>query len=176
PLARWDSGHYREILVSGYRPGTPVSPTAAFLPLYPLIARPVAYWLGPDGALVAVSNVAALIGAFFLYAWSKSYTDPPTGFWCVILATAYPPAMFLSAGYSDGLFFLEVAMALWLLQRRRVLLAGCVSGLATGTRPTGLALAVVVLAWAWVHAARRRWPSRLIRLLLLGSVSVSGFL
>jgi len=183
PLVRWDSAFYRCILRDGYPPGPPVPPTVEFFPVYPLLARPLALVVQRDVALVAVSNLAALIGAGFVYAWARRLTDRRTGFWCVMLASAYPAAMFLSAGYTEGLFFLEVATALWLLARGRPLPAACVSAVATATRPTGLALAAVILVWTYLHARAhtrsrpgpRAWTRRVMHLLAVGGVPVSGF-
>ncbi len=175
PLVRWDSGYYRCILVDGYPPGPPVPERVAFYPLYPLLASPLARYLDRDVALVVVSNAAALLGAALLFAWAQRLTDRRAAWWCVMLASAYPPAMFLSAGYTEGVFFLEVAAALWLLARRQPLLSACVCGLASATRPTGLVLAAVVFLWTWLHGQGRRPTRRLVHLLAVGAVSISGF-
>jgi len=174
PLVRWDAGHYAYILQHGYPPGPPTSDTIAFFPGYPLVARPLARWLSPDLALVIASHLASLIGVLFLYAWSTRRSNPRAAFWCVLLLAAYPPAMFLSVGYADGLLFMCVAVTLWLLEHQRVFAAACVSALATATRPTGLAVAAIVVIWAWLHGRRGRRPRRALRLLLIGAVSVSG--
>jgi hypothetical protein len=175
PLLRWDSGHYYRIAVHGYPPAPHITDTVAFFPAYPLLSRPLMAWLSPDVALVVVAHVCALIGVCFLYAWARRHGDERAALWCVILATAYPLAMFLSAAYAEGLLFMCVAMIIWLLDLRRYLLAACVSGLATATRPTGLAVAALVVFWVAVYGPRGRWPRRLGHLVLVGCVSVSGF-
>jgi len=176
PLVRWDSAYYLEILRVGYRPGPTIPHTVAFFPLYPLSARVLTHWLSPDVALVVVSHVAALLGACFLYDWGRRLAGPRVALAATLLAGSYPPAMFLSAGYTEGLFFLEVAAALWLLSRGETLLAACAAGLATATRPTGLALALVVCLWVWGREGSRRRAARWLRLLLVGCVSIGGFL
>ena len=176
PLFCWDSAYYREILVNGYPPGPPIPSVAAFFPLYPLLGRLLAPLLTPEGALIAIANAATLIGVFFLYGWSRRLSDPPTAFWCVMLATTYPPAMFLSAGYTEGLFFMEVALTLWLLERRKCLPAACITGLATATRVTGLALAAVVVVWTWRYYKSASRQRRAARMILIAGLSLSGFL
>ncbi|UCG33697.1 MAG: glycosyltransferase family 39 protein [Phycisphaerales bacterium] len=176
PLVRWDSAYYMEIVREGYRADAEIPHTVAFFPLYPLSARLLTPWLKPDAALVVVSNLAAVLGAVFLYLWARKLAGPRAALGATLLAASYPPAMFLAAGYTEGLFFLEVAVALWLLCRGRDLPAACVSGLATATRPTGLVLAMVVWMCALTRGRpagrRRRWP----RLLAIGLLSISGFL
>jgi hypothetical protein len=172
PLARWDSGHYRHILLFGYP--KELNETTAFFPGYPLVGRLLARWMSADAALVVVSHVAAMMGVVFLYAWSRKRGDERAAVRCVMLLSAYPPAMFLSAGYADALLFLYAAVILWLLERGRYWPAACVSALATGTRPTGLAIAAIVVLWMWFYGPRMRLRQRLVRLVLVGCISVSG--
>ena len=182
PLVRWDSGHYRYVYDHGYPAGPDVPAVVAVFPLYPLLARSLTPLLPRDVALVVLANVAALLGIAFLYAWSKRLTDARTALLTVLLAAAYPPAMFLSAGYTEGLFFLEVVATLWLLGRGRTMTAAAVCGIATATRPTGLILAAVVALWTWFHgqpSASSPGPStsvarRVLRLAMVVCVSISG--
>lgn len=176
PLVRWDSAYYVEIVREGYRADPDIPHTVAFFPLYPLSARLLTPWLRPDAALVVVSNLAAVLGAVFIYLWARSLAGPRAALGATLLAASYPPAMFLSAGYTEGLFFLEVAAALWLLARGQDLSAACVSGLATATRPTGLALAAVVWTWALMGGRPEGRARHRPRLLAVGLLSISGFL
>ncbi len=70
----------------------------------------------------------------------------------VLAMVAFPYAVFLFAGYSEGLF-LAFSLAAWLAARRqRWLLAGVLAAGATGTRVIGLAL----VAGLWVQWATTR--------------------
>lgn len=182
PTLRWDGGHYRTILETGYPrrdgqlPPAPESDTVAFFPLYPLMARPLAAWMSPSLALVVLTHFASAVAMVFLYLWARRRYNPRTAFWCVLVLSAYPPAMFFSAAYADGLLVLWVALTLWLLEHRRVWSAGLICGLATATRPTGLVLAAVLMLWAIQHRPKCPWPRQLARLGALGMLSISGLL
>lgn len=182
PTMRWDAGHYLYIFMHGYPPlvdgalpRPPASEVAAFLPGYPLAARPLGRWMSPDAALVTVTHVAALVGMVFLYLWSRRHGGQRAAFWCVVLLSAYPPAMYFSTGYADGLFFALVALALWLLDRGRPFWSALACGLASATRPTGLAVAAVLAVWVLVQGPTGRWGRRLVRAAVVGAIAVSGF-
>lgn len=176
PLMRWDGGSYAAIAIGGYPPGPPVPSTVAFFPAYPLLTRPLTRILHPHDALVVVSNVAGFAAILFLYAWARRRAGA-AALWCVILISAWPAAFFLSAAYADSVLLLCVAASLWLLDRGRTMSAAAVTAVATATRPTGLALAVVVSAWAAIDALRRREPRRrLPRVALVGLLSVGGLI
>lgn len=143
-MLRWDSGYYREIADPGYPTDVDVPPHIAFFPLYPLTVRYMMPIIARDIAMVVVANIAAVIGSVFLFLWARRVFDDMIAFWCVLLAGAYPSSMFLSAGYTEGLFFMEVAIFLWLLQKDRIFAAAIAAAFATATRPTGIVLTAVL--------------------------------
>jgi hypothetical protein len=184
PMLRWDGGHYGQIMSHGYP--AQICDTTAFFPLYPLVSRPFAAILPPDVALAVVSQLCSLAGFAFLYSWARKHADAASALLCVAILAVYPPAMFFSAVYSDSLLFLLVTAAVWLLDRQRIWSAAVLCALATATRPTGLALAGLVVVWAWFCYSRdpqteaRRWPStlsrRLLRVFAVGAIGISGLL
>ncbi|HOA75584.1 MAG TPA: glycosyltransferase family 39 protein [Phycisphaerae bacterium] len=176
PLSRWDYGHYAVIMERGYPPGDPRCEQIAFFPGYPLAGRLLRPWLPPDLALPVVSHIAAAVAVCFLYLWARRLFDPKVAFWGATLLSACPPAMFLSAGYADALLLACVAVALWLLQKGWIYSAALASGYATLTRPTGLALAAVIVLWAWFDGARLNWTRRGLRVIAIGTIAVSGFI
>ncbi|MEP0843007.1 MAG: glycosyltransferase family 39 protein [Phycisphaerae bacterium] len=182
PTIRWDAGHYARILKTGYpleNGGLPSGAgveVLAFFPLYPLTARLAAVWIEPEAALVVTTHLASAAAMVFLYLWARRRYNPRVAFWSVLVLSVYPPAMFLSTGYADGLLLLWVALAVWLLENGRLWPAALVSGLATATRPTGLALAAVLLLWAVQHRPRLAWPAQAARLAAIGLVSISGLI
>src|SRR5438094_574568 len=143
PLMAWDSVHYHTITVQGY-PDTQ-SPLIAFFPFYPLLARSLTAFVPADIALLAVSNGATVLAALFIFLWASAFAEPRTAVLCTALTLAYPPALFCSAAYTEGLFLLLTALTLWLLHRQSIWSAASLSGFTTGLRPTGVALAAVVL-------------------------------
>ena len=88
PLVRWDSAYYMEIVRDGYRAAPDIPHTVAFFPLYPLLARLLTPWLKPDAALVVVSNLAAVIGAAFLYLWARRLAGPRAAVGATLLAAS----------------------------------------------------------------------------------------
>lgn len=206
PTARWDAGHYHAILQNGYPPpladGLPAPAhrdTVAFFPGYSLAARPLAHFMSVDAALVALTHGASFLAAVFLYLWARRRYDGRIAFWCVVLWSVYPPAMFFSTGYADGLLVFLVALALWLLEHERPWAAALTGAFATATRPTGLCLAAIIVLWTALHgrdlpwkrrqpaderppagpAARtvaRAWAPWLLRLTAIGLISITGII
>lgn len=172
PTMRWDAGHYLHILLHGYPAA--ITDTTAFFPAYPLMARPLLGVMSPDAALVTVSHVAGLAGVALLYAWARRLTGSGTALRAVVLVCTWPLAMYFSTGYSEGLFFLCVMAALLALQSGHRWAAAVAAGLATATRPTGLAVAAIVLLWELRECIGRPLAGRLVRLVGLGLVSTSG--
>lgn len=189
PLMRWDAGHYRHILQHGYP--EQVSEVTAFFPGQALAAWPA--WqllqrvmpedLAADWALVVTSQLAGLLGVLLFYLWARGRWTAPAALSGVLLLLCYPPAFYLSTGYAEGVFLACIAGALLLLERGRPLAAALCCGLATATRPTGLALAAVIVLWvlttagnggrfAGVGGWRPGW--RLLRSAVIGLVAISG--
>lgn len=170
PFMRWDAGHYLRILVSGYP--SYLCDTVAFFPLYPLTAWPLAQIIDPGWALVLVAHLAGLVATLGLYSVARRWTDGRTAFFAAVLFCAYPSAMFLSTGYADALFTALVAGSLWGIAICRPALAAILCGLATATRPTGLALAVVIWLWAWLRTVPASDVNRVSGLLRFASDAV----
>jgi hypothetical protein len=159
PWIAWDARHYYQVALNGYAPDRPSNPQdqynwfgcIAYFPLLPMAARTLSSILPLEVAMVTLSNVCAIIGLGFLYDWARRISGSRIATIVVLVIATFPGAVSFAAGMTEGPFLLLVALALWLLQRRRFYLAALVAGLATATRPTGVALAAVVLLYAVVH-------------------------
>lgn len=176
PLARWDYGHYYTIMDQGYPRDNPRAEQIAFFPGYPVAGKLLRPWLPPDLALPVVSNIASTLAVVFIYLWVRKLYEARVAFWTVVLLSAYPPSMFLSAGYADALLLLCVAVASWCMSRGHAYGAALASAYATFTRPTGLALAAVIVLWAWLANTREGWGKRTLRIVPLGALSVAGLI
>src|SRR5262245_19735663 len=104
PLIAWDAVYYRTISLHGYP--SQLSPYVAFFPAYPLLCRPLGLVLGSPLALLVVSNLASILASVLVYCWARKFLEERSALICVALLLAYPPAVFLSAGYTEGLFLL----------------------------------------------------------------------
>jgi hypothetical protein len=188
---RWDAIHYYTIAVGGYAPNPaavePISPPEqdlpAFFPLLPMLTQVVATVLNgfqPPAAVpiteadpvalfagVLVTNAAALLACFLLYALARDETgDEATARRAVLYLVTFPLAFYYAVPYSEA-FCLAAAIGMFLAARRRWwLLAGIAAALATASRPVGFlllpALAIeVALAWRRGEIGRRDWPRTL---------------
>jgi hypothetical protein len=108
-LLGWDAGWYQSIAQSGY--GALAHQALRFFPLFPLIGRGVAVLPGVhDGpALVAVANVASLIGAALLFVVTRRELGEDTARRAVWLLCLAPSAFTFVMGYAEGLLLVCTA-------------------------------------------------------------------
>jgi hypothetical protein len=85
--------------------------------------------------------------------------------------------VYFSYGYAESVTLLLVILSLWLIDRRAFGLAAVACGLATATRPTALAIVVVLLCAYWVNGAgsRRRRAWLLIPLAVVGAAGILSY-
>jgi hypothetical protein len=168
---RWDTGWYLGIALNGYdyRPNAraAVQQNIAFFPAYPMTVRVATALLGgrlvrPDErvsgnrvewqyALHRRALAAGLLVTIGAFGWGLVYLfrlarevlgDEDAAAGAVVLACAWPCALFYSAFYTEGLFFLAVVGA-WYHVRARQWPAGVAWGLVAGlARPNGFLLSV----------------------------------
>jgi hypothetical protein len=154
PWVRYDVRWYQRIADHGYRPG---EGTAAFHPLYPLLAKLVAPVLGGNIylALLLISSFAcAALGVILTRYVADIHGEQfaqPTG-WLLLLG---PLGFILLIPYTESLFLALAVVSLWATARERWWIAGLFGALAALTRQQGLALALP-LAWALFVALRER--------------------
>jgi len=162
-FSRWDGFRYLAIAAHGYPASDPSS--AAFFPLYPLLARSLAMLTGAASgpgleiAALIVSNVALLAAVALLIALCRldyGARMASQASWYLLL---FPTSFFLSAVYADSLFLALSLGAMLCARRDRWLLAGALGGLAALTRPFGFVVAVpiaveVVVRW---REGERSW-------------------
>lgn len=145
PLQRWDAGHYQYIATFGY-PKDIVDATA-FLPAYPLTAWPLTRVMLPDLAMVIVASVESLLAILAFFVWARCVVGGATALIGVAILCAYPPAMFFSAGYPEGLRVLCLSIMLY-CGTRGWWWRGALAGAAvTATHPTGVAIAAAYCMW-----------------------------
>jgi hypothetical protein len=176
---RWDAGWYLQIALDGYRVDRRTrldrQQNIAFFPAYPMLSRVGAAWLGARSAgfgdEIRGNRVeweyfqhrrvvaAAMLISFGAFAWSLVYLFRLTrelygdevAQGAVLVACAYPYALFFSAMYTESLFFLTMLGAFYHLRRQDYLIAG-IWGLVAGlTRPNGCLLSVPLAILAIQH-------------------------
>jgi len=201
---RWDAGWYLGIALNGYDYDPNARPTTqqnvAFFPAYPMAMRAVTAWLG--GRIVRADErvsgnrlewqyalhrralAAGLLISIVAFGWGLVYLyrlvrglggDETAAAAAVVLACAWPCALFYSAVYTEGLFFLGVLGA-WYHLRERQWAAAFAWGVVTGlSRPNGF-LVSVPLALLAVADWRAIWRGDPVarRAALLGIAASAG--
>jgi Gpi18-like mannosyltransferase len=161
-FVRWDGYFYREIVTAGYSYAPSRASSAAFFPLYPLLARALVRLTGAPAevALLVVSH-ACLVGAFVVlaaYVRRRWPNGPPELGPAVLVAFGlWPWGYFFRMAYSESLFALLCLVVLYGIHRRwGVLPLGFVVGLATAARPVGVGLLLPLAVHLWHHSATAR--------------------
>ncbi len=180
PGCRWDSTWYLKIADAGYTAADPAR--SAFFPLYPALIAVVSAPLG--GSLLAagllISWVCAVAFLTLLHRTLAAARDAATATAVVRVAAYVPPAIFLSAVYTEALFLLLSLAALVAARRDRWLWAGLLAAFAASCRSIGVLLVVPLLVeylWGRRDVRRRLRPDVLwIGLVPLGAVAYAAFL
>ena len=142
----WDGRWYLGIAVHGYDWGVRGKPAVAFFPFYPLlihIVRALGIPAIPAGMLV--SNLAFLGALFYVYALARPEWGSRAARHAIVLLAFFPTAYVTFAPYSESLFLLCAAGALFHARRGDVVIAGIWVTLALLTRSMGVALLPAVL-------------------------------
>jgi hypothetical protein len=152
-FCRHDCNWYVLIVENGYsfvQPAQPGATPFAFFPLFPLTVQVVAAVSGLSAldAAILVANGLALAGLGYVYAYGRLMgISPKAALIAVALLCFLPYSFVLSAGYSESLFLLLLAAAMYHLRREQFLLSGVAAALLSATRPNGFVFVVFPIAW-----------------------------
>ena len=146
----------------------------AFFPLFPLATKIASVLTLGNVALagVLVSNAAFLGAMLVLYRLSVRHLGHATSVRSVTFLAIAPGAVAFALAYSDSLFLLVAVAAFLAAERRQLVLAGVLYGLATLCRLPGLFLGVPLLALLLSDGGR---PARSWAWLLLGPLALAAF-
>ncbi len=150
PGCRWDSTWYLKIAEAGYTSADPAR--SAFFPLYPALIAIVSAPLG--GSLLAagllISWVCALAFLTLLHRTVAAARDAATATTVVRVAAFVPPAVFLSAVYTEALFLVLSLGALVAARRDRWAWAGVLGAFAASCRSIGVLLVIpLAVEYLW---------------------------
>jgi hypothetical protein len=179
PLAPQDGPHYLDIAKNWYTgdPTLDASNFIVFFPLFPLLIRLVAVDLSYSGlsaAALIVSNVSSLIALAYLYKLAKLDFSDGVALKAVLFLSIFPTAYFLSAPYTEGLFFALTISSLYYARLNKWPLAGFLGFFAALTRLGGL-LMLPILAVEYLH--QRGWNIKRIQLNVIWIFgALAGFL
>ncbi len=159
--ARWDSGWYDSILNYGYKlSGTDQMSNVTFFPLFPLLWKIVEIVTPLKGFVAAlfVSNTFTLLGFLVFYRWVQEKWSKLIALKSLIALTVFPTSFFLISAYSESTLFLLIVATLFLISRKKWLLATIVVGLAGAARPTGILLWPLLIWFWWSQYANKPKP------------------
>ena len=158
PWQRDDAFSYERIAVHGYGH----DPTAAFMPVFPLLEHAAGVVLG--GAWIAggllVSSIALAVALVLLDRLVGADVDPATARRTVLLVAIAPWALFLVAPFTESTFLALSVGAFLAARRRRHVAAGGLAALAALTRPQGVLLMVPLAVEVIAEARDRRAQGR----------------
>jgi hypothetical protein len=161
-IVRMDAANYQSIVENGYRYAVEHRSMVAFFPLFPALSWLMA-WLGSfhsDTALLVVANSFLALSLFVLSLFS--YRPNPELVWketqwSLVLFCLMPAGFFLRMGYAESMLVFFAALALLGMQRGWPLwVLAVIAGLASGTRPVGIAVSAAV--WWYYVFDRERTP------------------
>ncbi len=172
---RWDAPHYLEIAQNWYvNTGDPAN-FIVFFPLYPILIRlitPNFDYVNISALIVA--NVCSLIAFFYLYKLAKLEFNSKVAVKAVLFMSIFPMAYFLSAPYTEGLFFATVIASIYYARTNRWEVAGLLSMFAALSRLAGLLLLPVLLV-EYLH--QKGWKPRNINYKIMWTgLAFVGFL
>jgi hypothetical protein len=175
PLARWDSGWYYRIITEGYSYGPQSAETSVgFYPLYPILVRAIVsvvhtpiFWTG-----IALSLLCLLGSLFFIADLARMWEPDDDPRYTIDGILFFPTAFFFASFYTESLFLLTTAAALWGARRGRWLVAAVGAAGAGLTRLNGV---LILLPIVMLAAAEAGWRLRGLRgkhfLALLGGIA-----
>ena len=175
PGAPQDSLHYIDIAKNWYVNTGDAANFIVFFPLYPFLIRlaTIDFNYINLSALV-VSNVSSLIALVYLYKLAKLDFDEKVALKAVLFLSIFPTAYFLSAPYTEGLFFALIISSLYYARLSKWPIAGFLSFLAALTRLGGLLMLPVLLV-EYLH--QKEWKPRKTDLNILWIfLTLAGFL
>jgi hypothetical protein len=174
--SQWDAAHYTRIVVNGYdHPVDPGSP--AFFPLYPLLTKAFSQITSLNDSYVEymVAGVVLAWICFFialalLTVLFQRLAGDTVARTAGVLVAITPFSFFLTAGYTESLFLVLVALAFLFAYDEKWGWAALAVAFATACRVTGVFLIPAILLMAW----QKRVPLK--ALLGMGVVSPLGIL
>jgi hypothetical protein len=148
----WDGKWYVRIAQHGYEGTERPTAAVAFFPAYPLVGRAVASVSGLSHrvGLVLASHLFLLGSAFLLmdYVRLRRMGAPPdVADYAALALLLTPLSFFFRVAYTESMFmFVGLLAAYGVVRRWPVLVIAIIVGVATATRPVGVALLPLVVA------------------------------
>jgi hypothetical protein len=173
-LVRWDASYYVPLTQHGY-PKDAGDVRHAFFPLYPIVCR-LADAVVPGrtfSACVAVSLVMGAVAAVLVWYVAARLVGEEHAHTAVLMFCLFPGTVVFGWPYADSMLLACVAGAVLLLTYEQWFYASLVAGIATATKPGGLALAAACVCAAWQYS--NGLHRNVVNAVIAGALSTSGF-
>ena len=188
-FSNWDGYHYLPIAEFGYFR----LQEYAFFPLYPLLIK-LTYFISGSFLLsgVMINILSTFLGLVFFYKLSvleinkqsltrregslTSDEDKNIALKALLLLLLFPTSFFFITVYSESLFFLFSVLSFYYLKKENLFLSVLFCGIATATRPLGLAVAAAVFYQLIILKRKKNSQLSWGKIIQLSIVSVSGIL
>ncbi|MDB6095424.1 MAG: hypothetical protein JWM32_2986 [Verrucomicrobia bacterium] len=156
-FVRWDVGWYSGISQVGYTYNPNAGSSVAFLPLFPILMKPVTMLVGNSVlAGVLVANTCLLLAAGLLWRLAREVsTKAQVADDTVAFLLLSPVGFFFSSAFSESLFLLCLLGSVRFAMHRNWLMAGLCGYLAAVTRAVGVMI-VIPLVWEWIRQGNYR--------------------
>ena len=170
-----DGLRYLSVATTGYDYTPYFQSSVAFFPLYPVLARGLSvFGLSVSGSLWLLSSCCSIAGMwlFAKYVWTRM---PHLSRSAIVGFAIYPQSFFFLMAYTESLFFLLAVLYLYAVTvRAHPCVTAAICGLATMTRPVGVALVPAQVIYSWRY--EEPMGLRLKHLLTTIPISLSGLL
>jgi hypothetical protein len=145
---RMDASNYLSIVVNGYSLDKDARSTIAFFPMYPLACKGFEYVTSLHAAY-AMLIVSALFYVLLLYVILQLSIPQGKNRFVFLSFLTLPATFFFRMAYAESMFCFFTALAVLGMQRRwPIWLLALLAGLATGSRPVGIAVSAAVWWYA----------------------------
>jgi len=173
----WDSAHFLYLSEEGY---ADAEASAAFYPLWPIVigfATPV-FGSSLLSALI-LANLFSTVGLVLLHRLVARFSDERIADTTLLLALAYPGALYYCLPYSESLFLMITVGVFILVSRNRLGAAAGLAILAPAARAVGIFLVIPLGWWLFSDARKGRrpwWHCMLALAPILGLALTMGFI
>ncbi|HUD05950.1 MAG TPA: mannosyltransferase family protein [Candidatus Saccharimonadales bacterium] len=172
-LSNWDGPNYLNIAKDGYTN----SDQTNFFPLYPIIIRGVNAVIGSLLTSALIISWVCLAGAIYFYLKIiKLYfkvNDNLEALKATLFFVLFPTGVFLLATYTESLFAFVSLGAIYYAMRRKYVLAGLLTMIATATHVNGVFL-LVLIALLLIEA--RQKLSHVLISFIVGSLGLVSYM
>jgi hypothetical protein len=134
--------------LKGFQFPLPVEYYAAHFPLFPLLIKSFAIFLGFPYSMLFVTVISSFLAVYFFYKLSREYLKPSNALWLAFVFSILPARFLIvrSVGSPEPLFIAAVIASIYYFRKEKYFAAGVWGALAQLTKSPGILLFIAYLA------------------------------